>query len=58
MKYLHQETERDYIISILKKTKGRIRGANGAAELLNIKPTTLESKMAKLNIRRRDFTSV
>ncbi|WP_436484329.1 sigma 54-interacting transcriptional regulator [Chitinophaga sp. ARDCPP14] len=55
MKYLHQETERDYIISILKKTKGRIRGANGAAELLNIKPTTLESKMAKLNIRRRDF---
>lgn len=57
IKHVHRETEREYIISILKKTKGRIRGGNGAAELLNIKPTTLESKMAKLNIRRQDFTN-
>lgn len=58
IKHIQRETERDYIISILKKTKGRIRGANGAAELLHIKPTTLESKMAKLNIRRQDFINV
>ncbi|OQP49801.1 Fis family transcriptional regulator [Niastella yeongjuensis] len=55
VKHIQQATEREYITSILKKTKGRIRGANGAAELLNIKPTTLESKMAKLNIRKQDF---
>lgn len=55
VKHIQQETEREYIASILKKTKGRIRGANGAAKLLNIKPTTLESKMVRLNIRRQDF---
>jgi len=55
VKHIQQETEREYITSILKKTRGRIRGLNGAAELLNIKPTTLESKMVRLNIRRQDF---
>jgi DNA-binding NtrC family response regulator len=55
IKHMQRETERECIISILKKTKGRIRGTNGAAGLLNIKPTTLESKMAKLNIKREDF---
>ncbi|MFT3682247.1 MAG: sigma 54-interacting transcriptional regulator [Ferruginibacter sp.] len=55
VKNIQQETERAYIISILKKTKGRIRGTNGAAGLLNIKPTTLESKMIKLNINKQEF---
>ncbi len=55
VKRIQEETEREYIIATLKKTEGRIRGANGAAELLNIKPTTLESKMAKLQIKRDDF---
>jgi DNA-binding NtrC family response regulator len=55
VKRIQRETERKYIISILKKTKGRIRGSNGAAELLNIKPTTLEAKMTRLNIKRDDF---
>jgi transcriptional regulator with PAS, ATPase and Fis domain len=55
VKHIQWETERKYIISILKKTNGRIRGANGASELLNIKPSTLESKMAKLNIKREDL---
>lgn len=57
VKQVQRETEREYIISILRKTKGRVRGVDGAAELLKIKPTTLESKMAKLNIRRQDFTT-
>lgn len=57
VKRVQRETEREYIISILRKTKGRIRGANGAAELLNIKPTTLESKMDKLDIKKDDFMS-
>ncbi|QEC40280.1 sigma 54-interacting transcriptional regulator [Pseudobacter ginsenosidimutans] len=44
--------EREYILSILKQTNGRIRGAGGAAELLNLKPTTLESRMEKLGIKK------
>jgi len=55
VKRIQKETENECIIAMLKKTGGRIRGANGAAELLNIKPTTLESKMARLHIRREDF---
>ena len=55
VKYVQMETERAHIISVLKIAKGRIRGDNGAAELLNIKPTTLESKLLKLNIRRQDY---
>lgn len=57
VKQAQMETEREYIISILKKVQGRIRGTNGAAELMNIKPTTLESKMAKLGIKTEDFKS-
>lgn len=55
VKRIQRETEREYIISVLKKTEGRIRGVNGAAELLNLKPTTLEAKIDKLNIDRTEF---
>lgn len=34
----------------LKKCNGKIYGKNGAAELLNVKPTTLQGKIKKLNI--------
>ena len=46
------ENERDYIISILKKCNGRIWGTGGAAEILNIPPSTLKSKMNKLGIKK------
>jgi len=36
----------------LKKSHGRIWGAGGAAEILNIPPTTLKSKMKKLGIQK------
>lgn len=49
------QTERDYIIAALRKAKGRIRGEGGAADQLNIKPTTLESRIARLEIRKEDF---
>lgn len=55
VKSAQQQIERDYIISILKKVKGRIRGTAGAASILNIKPTTLESKMSKLAIKKDDY---
>jgi transcriptional regulator with GAF, ATPase, and Fis domain len=47
------EVERNHIISILDMTRWRVRGKNGAAEILGLKPTTLDSKMAKLGIRRK-----
>jgi transcriptional regulator with GAF, ATPase, and Fis domain len=51
MKTIH-ENERHYIIAVLKKCKGRIWGEGGAAEVLNIPPTTLKSKMKKLGIHK------
>jgi len=55
IKNIQKQTEVDYLSSILHKTKGRIRGKGGAAELLNQKPTTLESRLAKLGIKKEDF---
>ena len=52
VKHIQRETEKSYIISVLKKTAGRIRGVNGAAALLDMKPTTLESKLARLGIKK------
>jgi formate hydrogenlyase transcriptional activator len=46
------EVERDHIVRVLEKTSWRIRGSAGAAEILGLKPSTLESRMAKLGIRR------
>jgi transcriptional regulator with GAF, ATPase, and Fis domain len=52
MKQMQQENEREYILAILNQTNGRIRGSGGAAELLNLKPTTLEYRMEKMGIRK------
>ncbi len=46
------ENERDHIIAVLQRCNGRIRGTGGAAEILDIPPTTLGSKMKKLGIKR------
>jgi formate hydrogenlyase transcriptional activator len=48
------EIEVDHIRSVLESTGWRVRGPAGAAELLGVKPTTLESRMAKLGIRRQE----
>ncbi len=47
-----EEYEKRYIIRILKYTSWRIRGINGAAHILKMKPTTLHSRMKKLGIFR------
>ena len=36
----------------LESVGWRIRGTNGAADRLGLRPTTLETRMAKLGIRR------
>ena len=46
------DVEVDHLRTVLESTGWRIRGAGGAADLLGIKPTTLESRMAKLGIVR------
>jgi transcriptional regulator with GAF, ATPase, and Fis domain len=44
--------ERRHIRSVLMRTAWRVSGRHGAAEILGLKPTTLESRMARLGIAR------
>lgn len=48
----YDQAEKDNIMEALKISNFRIRGRGGAAELLDVKPTTLEAKMARLGIQR------
>ncbi|MBN2437822.1 MAG: sigma 54-interacting transcriptional regulator [Deltaproteobacteria bacterium] len=47
-----QDIERKHILEVLEKTGWRISGTNGAAEILGMKRTTLQSKMKALSIKR------
>ena len=47
-----EENERDHIIKVLTKCKGKIWGNGGAAEILNLPPSTLQSKMKRLGIKK------
>ncbi|MDP9339207.1 MAG: hypothetical protein M3P45_10095, partial [Acidobacteriota bacterium] len=47
-----EQAERDHIQRALQQTKWRIGGSKGAAALLDMKRTTLQARMRKLNIRR------
>jgi formate hydrogenlyase transcriptional activator len=48
--------ERDHIIRVLRETRGTISGPTGAAQRLGLKRTTLQSKMQRLGISRRDYS--
>lgn len=48
-----QQNERDHIIAVLRKCNGKIWGPGAAAEILNLPPTTLRSKMKKLGIEKQ-----
>lgn len=48
-----EEMERLHIISVMESAGWRVRGKNGAAEILKIKATTLDAKMKKLGINRK-----
>ena len=43
--------ERESITAALKQCGGKVFGPGGAAELLNMKPTTLASRIKALGIR-------
>ncbi len=46
------DVEKEHIRGVLEITGWRIRGTGGAAERLGLKPTTLETRMAKLGLKR------
>ena len=48
-----QQNERDHIVAVLRKCNGKIWGPGAAAEILNLPPTTLRSKMKKLGIEKQ-----
>jgi DNA-binding NtrC family response regulator len=50
-----ETAEREHILRVLRETKGMIGGPGGAAEKLGLKRTTLNSKLKKLGIERRDY---
>jgi transcriptional regulator with GAF, ATPase, and Fis domain len=47
-----QRRERENLLVILQKTNWKIKGADGAAELLGVRPTTLVTRMKKMDLRR------
>jgi PAS domain S-box-containing protein len=46
------EVQRSHILQVMEQTGWRVRGVGGAAELLGMKPTTLENRMKKLGIEK------
>ncbi|MGA7445142.1 MAG: sigma 54-interacting transcriptional regulator [Candidatus Sulfotelmatobacter sp.] len=51
-----ENTERKHIIEILRHSRGVISGPKGAARRLGLKRTTLQSKMDRLGITRKDYS--
>jgi len=50
-----QDIERNYIIEILRRSRGKISGKGGASAFLAIPPSTLHSKIKKLGISKFDY---
>ena len=48
-----KEHERNYLLDVLRFCNGKINGTGGAAELLDLPASTLQSKMQKLGIKRK-----
>jgi len=44
--------ERENLFAVLQKTDWKIKGVDGAAELLGLKPTTLISRIEKMGLKR------
>ncbi len=46
---------RDHLRTVLNMSRGKIYGHGGAAKILNLKPSTLQAKLKKYGLERRDF---
>ena len=47
--------ERQNLLAVLQKSGWKIKGDNGAAELLGVKPTTLNTRIEKMGLKRSDL---
>jgi DNA-binding NtrC family response regulator len=47
-----QRRERDNLLSVLQEANWKIKGADGAAELMGVKPTTLLARMKKWGLKK------
>ena len=47
-----RQRERENLLAALRKTNWKIKGVDGAAELLGVKPTTLVTRMKKMELTR------
>ncbi len=52
-----EDMERSYILKVLERTQWVIEGEQGAAAILDLNPSTLRSRMQKLNIRKAKFSA-
>ena len=50
------DAERKHILRVLRESHGVLSGPNGAAQRLGLKRTTLQSKMQRLKISRKDYS--
>ena len=50
------ENEREYIFSVLQHCNGRVSGPDGAAKILGLPATTLNSKIKKLGLTKTHLT--
>lgn len=48
-----RDYEKEYILRILNECRWRVSGPNGAAKILDLKPTTLFAKMKRLGIDKK-----
>src|SRR5262249_31199897 len=49
--------EREHIIAMLRRTRGVVEGPRGAAQLLDMNPSTVRFRMKKLSIGKTDYLS-
>jgi formate hydrogenlyase transcriptional activator len=50
-----EQVEREHILRVLRRAGGKIAGPGGAAEQLGMNRTTLNSRMQKLGVTRKDI---
>ncbi len=58
MTYILQDQEKEIIESALAESRGKVAGAGGAAVKLGIPPSTLDSKIKQLRIKKGKFKTV
>jgi transcriptional regulator of acetoin/glycerol metabolism len=50
------DNEREHILAITRYCRGRISGSGGAAEILGVPSSTLNSKMKRLGIKKEHIS--